>query len=189
MRPVARAIRIAPLALAASLALAAAVAPAPAAALDCTPQFNWTCSTHGFFNALSGQQGGTVCGVDYTGWTLNVVNVTVAQGGWVRFLATAGTGPGATLVTKIILMDNCGAGTCVDSAQSNGVTELDACLEAGTHTYVVATNSTSPSAAINMDILCLTCAQAGTLGLTGCAACEPVSDEASSWGSFKVRFK
>jgi len=179
-----------PLALAAAVVLSlAALAPSPAAALDCTPQFNWTCSTHGFFNVLAGQQGGTVCGVDYTGWTLNVVNVTVAQGGWVRFVATAGTGPGATLTTKIILMDDCGAGTCVDSAQSNGVTELDACLEAGSHTYVVATNSTAPNAALNMDLVCLTCAQAESLGLTGCPACSPVGDEAASWGSLKARFQ
>lgn len=184
MRPFAR---IA-LALALAMAAAAALAPAPAAALTCTPQFNWTCTTHGFFNTLAGQPGGVLCGTDYTGWTFTVVNVTVAQGGWVRFVATAGTGPGSPLTTKIILMDDCDAGTCADSAQSGGVTELDACLEAGTHTYVVATNSTSPGAALNMDLVCLTCAQAGELGLTGCAACDPVSDEASSWGSFKARF-
>lgn len=189
MRPVARAIRIAPLALAASLALAAAVAPAPAAALSCTPMQSWTCLSHGFFNTLSGQPGEVVCGVDYTGWTLSVVNVTVTQGGWVRFVATAGQGISTHYTTKVILMDDCGAGTCVDSAQSNGLTELDSCLEAGTYTYIVATNSTAPAAVLQMDIICLTCAQGELLGLTGCAACNPVSDESSSWGSFKVRFK
>lgn len=182
MRPIA-------IAAAAVMSLAAlALAPSPAAAIDCTPQFNWTCASNGYYNYLTGQQGGTVCGVDYTGWTLTVVNVTVTQGGWLRFVATAGTGPGATLVTKIILMDDCSGDTCVDSAQSNGVTELDSCLEVGSHTYVVATQSTAPNAAINMGLMCLTCAQAQTIGLTGCAACDPVSDEASSWGSFKARF-
>lgn len=178
-----------PLALAVIAVSLAALAPASAAALSCSPMQSWTCSTHGFFNVLAGQQGETVCGVDYTGWTLSVVDVTVAQGGWVRFVATAGTGPGATLTTKIILMDDCGAGTCVSSAQSNSVTELDACLEAGTHTYIVATNSTAPNAVLNMDLVCLTCAQAESLGLTGCPACSPVGDEAASWGSLKAQFK
>ena len=188
MRPVARAVNIAPLVLAATLALAAALAPAPVAALNCTPQFNWNCTTHGYFNLLSGQPGEVLCGTDYTGWTFTVVNVTVTQGGWVRFLAIAGEGISVHYTTKVILMDDCGAGTCVDSAQSNGITELDSCLEAGTHTYIVATNSTAPTAAIQMDLLCLTCEQAQTIGLTGCAACDPVSDESSSWGSFKARF-
>lgn len=177
------------LALALSMAAAAALTPAPAAALTCTPQFNWSCTTHGFFNYLAGQPGEVLCGTDYTGWTFTVVNVTVAQGGWLRFVATAGTGPGASLTTAVILMDDCGAGTCVDSAQSSSVTELDACLEAGTHTYVVATNSTLPNAILQMDLVCITCEQADLLGLTGCPACSPVGDEAASWGSLKALFK
>lgn len=176
-----------PLILAAPLALL--LLPAVASALDCTPSLNWTCASNGFFNTLSGQPGEVICGVDYTGWTLKVVNVTVTTGGWVDFAATAGTGPGAGVATAVILMDDCAAGTCLASEQSTGVTQLDVCLEPGTHTFVVAAHTTAPGAILNMGLMCLTCVQAETMGLTGCPACGgAVPGEDESWGSVKARF-
>jgi hypothetical protein len=104
--------------------------PASALALDCTPDFNWTCTTNGFFNYLSGQPGEVICGVDHTGWTLNVVSVTLTTGGWVHFAAAAASGgPGTGVANAIYLMDDCGTGTCTDSAQSSGVADLVVCLE------------------------------------------------------------
>lgn len=184
MRPFARAAALAAIALA-----VAALPAAPAAALDCTPMQSWTCSTHGYFAPLSGQPGEVLCGVNYTGWTLNVVEVTVTQGGWINFAATTPTGFGASALTAIMLMDDCAAGTCVSSIQSSGVAQLDACLEPGTHTFVVASNSTAPTAYLQMDIVCVSCEQAGTWGYPACPACNPVGDEAASWGSLKARFK
>lgn len=164
--------------------------PAAALALDCTPSATWTCASNGFFNTWSGQPGEVICGVDYTGWTLKVVNVNVTTGGWVDFAATVATGPGASVATAVILMDNCAAGTCVASEQSTGVTQLDVCLEPGTHTFVVAAHTTAPNAIGNMGLMCLTCAQAETMGLTGCPACGgTVSTQEESWGSLKARFK
>ena len=187
MRPFARASAIAHVAVA--VLVIATLAPRPAAALDCAPQFNWNCATHGFFNYVTGQPGEVLCGTDYTGWTFTVVNVTMAQGGWVHFVATAGIGINTQITAAIIQMGDCGAGTCIDSAQSGGVTEFDACLDTGAHTFIVATNSTAPNAILNMDLMCLTCAQAETMGLVGCPACGAVGDETSSWGSLKAQFK
>ena len=164
--------------------------PASALALDCTPDFNWTCTTNGFFNYLSGQPGEVICGVDHTGWTLNVVSVTLTTGGWVHFAAAAASGgPGTGVANAIYLMDDCGAGTCTDSAQSSGVADLIVCLEPGIHTFVVATTTTVPGAVINMGMNCLTCEQADTYGLGACAACGAVSVERESWGSLKSRFQ
>lgn len=165
--------------------------PAASLALDCTPFQTWTCASNGYYNYLTGQPGEVLCGVDYTGWTLTVVNVTMTTGGWVDFAATAGLGPGSPVATDVMLMDDCAAGTCLAVERSSGgVTQLDVCLDVGTHTFVVATQTTAPGAAINMGLMCLTCAQAETLGLTGCPACGgAVPGESESWGSLKARFK
>jgi len=165
--------------------------PASALALDCTPDFSWTCATNGYFNYLSGQPGEVVCGVDYTGWTLNVVDVTVAVGGWMSFgaIAASSPNPGTGVATAVILMDDCASGTCVTSEQSTGVTQLNVCLEPGSHTFVVASQTTAPGAVINMGLNCITCEQAESYGLGACAACGAVSIESENWGSLKSRFK
>jgi hypothetical protein len=43
------------------------------------------CADQGYFDVLNGQPGEVICGVDYTGWTLHVVEVTVTEPGWIRF--------------------------------------------------------------------------------------------------------
>jgi hypothetical protein len=184
MRSLARA------AILAAIALAVAALPAaPAAALDCTPMQSWDCTLHGYLNILTGQPGEVLCSVDYTGWTMNVVEVTITQGGWVNFTAGTSTGVGSSAQTAIMLMDDCGAGTCVSSIQSDGLVHLLSCLEPGTYTYVVASDSTSPTAYLQMDITCVSCEQAETWGYPVCPACNPVGDEAANWGSLKAQFK
>lgn len=165
--------------------------PASALALDCTPDFNWTCASNGFFDYLSGQPGEVICGVDYTGWTLNVVNVNVTTGGWMAMAAASASSvnPGTGVASAIILMDDCGAGTCVTSTQSTGVAQLNVCLEPGVHTFIIASHTTAPGAVVNFSPACITCAQAETYGLGLCAACGAVSTEPESWGSLKSRFK
>lgn len=161
---------------------------APASALDCTPFQSWTCSQQGYYNYVNGIPGEVICGVDYTGWTLHVVEVSVAQAGWVQFSATTGVGFANIVTTAVILMDDCAAGTCVSSAQSNGVTDLGACLDVGTHTFVVASNTTAANAVLNMGIACLTCAQVDSYGLV-CPYCGTVSDEGAAWGSLKLQYR
>jgi hypothetical protein len=164
--------------------------PASTLALDCTPDFNWTCASNGFFDYLVGQPGEVICGVDYTGWTLNVVNVTVTTGGWVAMAAVsaASASPGTWVDSAIILMDDCGAGTCVTSTQSTGVTQLNVCVEPGVHTFIIASHTTAPGAVVNFSPACFTCEQADGNGFGPCAACGAVSTEPESWGSLKSRF-
>jgi hypothetical protein len=174
-------------ALFAVLALAL-VLPAPASALDCTPFQSWTCSQQGYFGYLNGIPGEVICGVDYTGWTLHVVAVTVAQAGWFQFSATTGVGFGTTVATAVLLMDDCAAGTCVSSAQSTSVTDLGACLDVGTYTFVVASQTTAPTAVVNMGLACLTCAQAESYGLV-CPYCGTVGNDSTVWGSLKLQYR
>lgn len=161
---------------------------APAAAIDCTPFQSWTCSQQGYYNYLNGIPGEVVCGVDYTGWTLHVVDVAVTQAGWVQFSATTGVGFGTTVTTAVMLMDDCAAGTCVSSAQGNGVTDLGVCLDVGTHTFVVASQTTAPNAIVNMGVACLTCAQAESYGLV-CPYCGAVGNDGAAWGSLKLQYR
>ncbi len=174
-------------ALLAALALAI-VLPAPASALDCTPFQSWTCSQQGYFNYLDGVPGEVICGVDYTGWTLHVVEVTVAQGGYFLFSAVTGIAFATTTNTDIMLMDDCSAGTCVSSVQGDGVTDLSVCLDAGTHTFVVASQTTLPTAIVNMGFACLTCEQAEAHGVV-CSYCGTVGNDSTDWGSLKLQYR
>ena len=174
---------VAPLALATLLLL-----PVTAAALDCTPFLNWTCGSPAYFNVLNGQPGEVVCGVDYTGWTLHVVNVTVAQAGWIRFAGASASASMAYVDTAIMLMGDCAAGTCLASEQSPGLTELDVCLDVGTHTFLVASHTTAPGAFMNIGLACQTCLQAEQYGFP-CPYCNAVADEGTTWGSLKARFE
>jgi hypothetical protein len=135
--------------------------PATAHALDCTPFQSWTCSQAGFFDYMDGQPGEVVCGVDYTGWTLHVVELTTAQAGWVQFSGISALISGAHVTTVIMLMDDCAAGTCLASAQGPDVVDLG---------------------------VCLTCAQAQSYGIA-CPACDAVGDVGSAWGSIKTQYR
>lgn len=179
---------IAPLALFALVLATPVLLPAPAAALDCTPFLNWTCGSPGYFNTLNGQPGEILCGVDYTGWTLHVIRVTAPQAG-VYVLGGASASASMVFVdTAIMLMSDCSAGTCLASVQNSGVAQLNACLDVGVHTFVVASHTTAPGAFMNVSLSCLTCAQAETAGIA-CSYCNAVADEATSWGSLKARFE
>ena len=146
-------------ALFAVLALAL-VLPAPAAALDCTPFQSWTCNQQGYFGYVNGIPGEVICGVGF----------------------------GTTVATAILLMDDCSAGTCVSSAQSTGVTDLGACLDVGTYTFVVASQTAAPNAVVNMGLACLTCAQAESYGLV-CPYCGTVGNDSTVWGSLKLQYR
>ncbi len=172
----------------APLALLALVLATPAAALDCTPFLDWTCGSPSYFDVLDGQPGEVVCGVDYTGWTLHVIRVTAPQAGW---YVLAGASASASMVfvdTAFMLMSDCSAGTCLASTQSSGVAQLNVCLDAGVHTFVVASHTTVPGAFMNVTLGCQTCAQAETAGFP-CPYCNAVAEEGVTWGSLKARFQ
>ncbi len=162
--------------------------PATAAALDCTPFQSWTCTQQGYYDLLDGVPGEVLCGVDYTGWTLHVVEVTVAQAGWIRFSGISASSSGNIVDTAIMLMDDCAAGTCLASVQGNHMTDLDTCLDVGTHTFVVASNTTAPTAFMNIGIMCPTCEDAGVYGFE-CIYCGTIDSAGSTWGSVKARFE
>lgn len=162
--------------------------PVTAHALDCTPFQSWTCSQAGFFDYMDGQPGEVVCGVDYTGWTLHVVELTTAQAGWVQFSGISALISGTHVTTVIMLMDDCATGTCLASAQGPDVVDLGVCLEAGTHTFVVASQTDLPTSIMNIGAACLTCAQAQSYGIA-CPACDAVGDEGADWGSLKALYR
>lgn len=177
------------LVLATLLALTApAVLPMTASALDCTPFQTWTCTQQGYFDLLDGIPGEVVCGVDYTGWTLHVVQVNVTTAGWVRFSGISASASMTIVPTAIMLMDDCAAGSCISSAQGTGMVDLDTCLDVGAHTFVVASNTTAPTAFMNIGISCQTCAQAETFGFV-CPYCDAVGDDDASWGTVKSLYR
>jgi len=90
--------------------------------------------------------------------------------------------------TAVMLMDDCAAGTCVSSAQGNSVTDLGVCLDAGTYTFVVASQTTLPTAIVNMGFACLTCAQAEAYELD-CPYCGTVGNDSTDWGSLKLQYR
>ena len=168
--------------------LALLLLPVTASALDCTPFQSWTCTQQGYYNVLNGAPGEVLCGVDYTGWTFHVVEVTVTEPGWKHFAGISASASMSIVDTAIILMDDCNAGTCLGSTQALGMAELDVCLGLGTFTFVVASNTTAPTAFMNIGLLCPTCEDAVAYGFE-CSYCGTVSSEASSWGSLKARFQ
>jgi hypothetical protein len=172
----------------AALAFLLLLLPVSASALDCTPFQSWTCVDQGYFDVLNGQPGEVICGVDYTGWTLHVIEVTVTVPGLFIFSGISAAASQVIVDTAIILMDDCAAGTCLDSAQSSGVTDLSVCLDAGTHTFVVASNTTAPTAFMNIGISCPSCVDANNWGFT-CVFCQPVDNEDGTWGSMKGHFE
>ena len=162
--------------------------PVTASALDCAPFQSWTCAQQGYYDYLNGVPGEILCGVDYTGWTLHVVEVTVTQPGFYVFGGVSASSSWNIVDTAIMLMDDCNAGTCISSLQTDGVTELYACLDVGTHTFVVASNTTVATAFMNIGFGCHTCVEAEAVGFE-CAHCGTVSNESSTWGSVKTRFQ
>jgi len=162
--------------------------PVAASALDCTPFQSWTCDQQGYYDYLDGVPGEIICGVDYTGWTLHVVDVTVTQAGFYVFGGISADAAWSYVDTAIMLMDDCNAGTCLSSLQTDHMTELYTCLDAGTHTFVVASNTTVPTAFMNIGFGCYTCEDAEASGFE-CVHCGTVSDESSTWGSVKSMFK
>lgn len=162
--------------------------PSAASALDCTPFQTWTCAQQGYFDVLNGQPGEVVCGTDYAGWTLHVVQVDITQAGWVRFAGVSAASSGVYVATAIMLMDDCAAGVCIASTQNSSMAELDVCLDVGSHTFVVASHTTAAGAFMNIGIICPTCAQAETAGFP-CPYCETVGNEDASWGSVKSQYR
>jgi len=162
--------------------------PASAHALDCTPFRSWTCGHASFFDYMDGQPGEVVCGVDYTGWTLHVVELTTAQAGWIQFSGISALISGTHVTTVIMLMDDCATGTCHASAQGPDMVDLGVCLEAGTHTFVVASQTAAPTSIMNIAAACLTCAQAQSYGIA-CPACDAVGDVGTAWGSIKTQYR
>lgn len=162
--------------------------PTTALALDCTPFQSWTCTQQGYFDVLDGVPGEVVCGVDYTGWTLHVIDVTLIEAGYIAFAGISAASSGNIVETAILLMDDCGALTCMDSVQGNGMMQLEACLDAGTYTFVVASNTTASTAFMNIGLLCPSCADIVAGGIT-CVYCQPVELDGHSWGSVKSRFE
>lgn len=170
------------------LLLAALLLPTSASALDCTPFQSWTCANNGYYDLLDGQPGELLCGVDYTGWTFHVIDVTVTTPGWIRFSGISAAASWDIVETAIILMDDCGAATCLESAQSMGMTDLDLCLNVGVHTFVVASNTTAPTAFMNTGIQCLSCEDANAYGFE-CVYCGSVGSDRAAWGELKSRFR
>ena len=168
--------------------------PATAAALDCTPFQSWTCSSQGYYDYFAGQPGEVLCGMDFTGWTLHVVEVTIATPGFYAFSGLSAYDPGAfpanIVDTTIMLMDDCVAGTCIDSAtSSSGTANLLVCLDAGTHLFVVASNTTDPDGFMNIGLNCtLTCEDAEAIEFP-CVHCGTVGNETKAWGAVKERFR
>jgi hypothetical protein len=162
--------------------------PVSASALDCNPFLSWTCAQQGYFDVLAGQPGEVLCGVDYTGWTFSTVEVTVTQPGFYAFQGISAAASQVIVDTAIILMDDCGAATCVSSEQSDGVTGLLVCLDVGTHTFVVASNTTASTAFMNIGFQCLTCAEA-LANEFDCPLCNTVKTETNTWGFMKMLFR
>ena len=162
--------------------------PLTSSALDCTPFQTWTCDQQGYFNYIDGVPGEVLCGVDYTGWTLHVVEVNITVPGFYVVAGTPGISFGVTADTAVMQMDDCSAGTCIASEQGSGVTMLYSCLDVGTHTFVVASDTTDPMAVVNMGLECMTCVEADMVEFE-CVHCGTVDDEESSWGSVKSQFK
>lgn len=159
-----------------------------APALDCTPFQTFTCANNGYFDVLDGQPGELLCGVDYTGWTFHVIDVAVTTPGWYRFVAISASSSWNIVPSAVILMDDCGAGTCLASVQNTGTAELDMCLDVGTHQVVVASATTAPTAFMNIGLACLTCAEAETYGFE-CSFCGTVGSETGTWGYLKSIFR
>ncbi|MBU2499988.1 hypothetical protein KJ682_01530 [bacterium] len=157
-------------------------------ALDCTPFLTFTCANNGYFDVLDGQPGELLCGVDYTGWTFHVIDVTVTTPGWYRFAAVSASSSMNIVPSAVILMDDCGAGTCLASVENSDMAELDMCLDVGTHQVVVASDTTAPTAFMNIGLFCLTCAEAETYGFE-CSFCGTVGSEAGTWGNLKSSFR
>lgn len=168
--------------------LALLLVPLSAAALDCTPFQTWTCANQGYYDLLNGQPGEVLCGVDYTGWTFHVIEVTVTEPGLVAFSAVSAASSMNIVETAVILMDDCNAGSCLDSVQTLGMAQLAVCLDVGSHRFVVASNTTAPTAFMNTGIACFTCAEAVSYGYD-CVLCQTVDDETTAWGSVKARFR
>jgi len=162
--------------------------PLTASALDCTPFQSWTCDQHGYNDFMNGVPGEVICGVDYTGWTLHVVEVTVTQAGFYALSAISISSAWNFVDTAVMLMDDCNAGTCISSHQTDHQTDLYTCLDVGTHTFVVASNTTAATAGIVIDFGCYTCDDAEFFGFE-CVHCGSVSNVNSTWGSVKAIYK
>ncbi len=117
-----------------------------------------------------------------------MVEVTVAQPGFYIFAGISASSSWNYVDTAIILMDDCNAGTCINSIQSDGGAELYTCLDVGTHTFVVASNTTVATAFMNISFDCYTCEDAEGSGFE-CIHCGTVGDESSTWSSVKARFQ
>ena len=112
----------------------------------------------------------------------------VTQPGWFRFVGISAAGAMNIVETAVILMDDCNAGTCVDSAQAFGMTELDVCLDYGLHTFVVASNTTAPTAFMNIGLVCLTCEDAAASGFE-CVHCGTVDADRNDWSDVKSMYR
>lgn len=172
-----------------SLLLAACVA-APASALVCSPPFqSWTCADNGYYDVLDGQPGEVLCGTDYTGWTIHVVEVTLTEPMLINFAGLSAVSGQGFVATEILLMDDCAAGTCAESAYSAAsMAELITCLDTGTYTFVVASQTQSPAGFMNIGLFCATCQEAVDAGYT-CELCMAVGNEAVPFGELKARFR
>ncbi len=89
-----------------------------------------------------------------------------------------------------MLMDDCNAGTCISSATSpDGVASLMTCLDSGTHTFVVASNTTDPTGFMNVGLDCgWTCEDAETFGFP-CIHCDTVDSKTTMWGDLKAQYR
>jgi len=171
-----------------SLILAALLLlPVSATALDCTPFQTFSCE-QGYFDVLDGQPGEVVCGVDFTGWTLHVIEINVTQAGYMAFQGISASSAGNIVATTIMMFDDCGTDTCLDSATSpDGIASLELCLDVGTYKFLVASDTTAPGAFMNIGLSCFDCADVIQWGIS-CVYCDPVSNEPQSWGSLKSTF-
>jgi hypothetical protein len=178
------------LALAAVAFLLATTLASPALALDCTPFQTFDCANPSYYGTINGQPGEVLCGMDFTGWTLHVIEVTVTTAGVYAVSATGGTGQfGVFLEAAILQMDDCGAGTCLDSAMvTTGAAQLTLCLDAGAYTFVAAVHGTAPTDIISTGMQCITCADALQGGFS-CSYCDPIGANNPNWSSLKGRFQ
>jgi len=162
----------------------------PALALVCSPPFqSWDCADAAYYDLHDGQPGEVVCGVDFTGWTLHVVEMTLTEPGWVGFQGiSAVSGQPGFVQTTIMLMDDCGAGTCLDSATSGSIAELIVCLDAGTHTVVFASQTQDPNGFFNIGASCVSCEDAAGGGYF-CDICQAVGNDALPFGELKSMFR
>lgn len=168
--------------------LGALLVPAAAAALDCTPFQTFDCVNNGYYDYMNGQPGEVVCGVDYTGWTLHVIDLDITDPGFYGFSGVSAASSFNIVNTALILMDDCGAGTCLDSVQSSGMAQMTMCLDAGVHKIVVASNTTAATAVLNVGLSCFTCQDAIDYGYE-CVYCGSVATEQGDWGTIKSRFR